>query len=65
MMLAKNTLISRPAVRPTASRPRAVVVRASGQPSVDLNAKVKDAVKEAEDACSKGTTQVSLKGWEL
>ncbi len=62
MMLAKPTLLSRPQVRPAASRPRrAVVVRASGQPAVDLSKKVEDAVKEAEDACTKGTSQVSSK----
>ncbi len=54
MMLTKSVVVSRPAVRPVSSR-RAVVVRASG---VDLNKKVQEAVKEAEDACAKGTSAV-------
>ncbi|KAG2489959.1 hypothetical protein HYH03_011589 [Edaphochlamys debaryana] len=64
MMLAKPTLLSRPQVRPAASRPRAVIVRASGQPAVDLNKKVEDAVKEAEEACAKGTSADCAVAWD-
>ncbi|PNH00257.1 Calvin cycle protein CP12, chloroplastic [Tetrabaena socialis] len=64
MMLAKSTLLSRPSVRPAASRPRAVVVRSSGQPTVDLTSKVQEAVKEAEDACAQGTAQDCAVAWD-
>ncbi|EFJ45983.1 hypothetical protein VOLCADRAFT_121134 [Volvox carteri f. nagariensis] len=65
MMLAKRTLLSRPQVRPAATRPRrAVVVRASGQPAVDLGKKVEDAVKDAEEACAKGTSQDCAVAWD-
>ncbi len=58
MLAVKPTLaLSRPQVRAVAVRPRSVVVRASG---VDLNKKVEQAVKEAEDACAKGTSAVRL-----
>lgn len=62
MILAKRSLLSRPQVRPAAPRPRrAVVVRASGQPTVDLSKKVESAVKDAEEACAKGNSQVRMK----
>ncbi|GIM08248.1 hypothetical protein Vretimale_12335, partial [Volvox reticuliferus] len=65
MMLAKRSLLSRPQVRPAAFRPRrAVLVRASGQPAVDLSKKVEDAVKDAEEACSKGTSQDCAVAWD-
>ncbi|GIL52428.1 hypothetical protein Vafri_8304, partial [Volvox africanus] len=65
MMLAKRSLLSRPQVRPAAFRPRrAVIVRASGQPAVDLTKKVEDAVKDAEEACSKGTSQDCAVAWD-
>jgi hypothetical protein len=57
MMMLKSQIASRPAVRPAASSRRVVAVRASG-PQVDLTKKVADAVKEAEEACAKGTTAV-------
>lgn len=61
MLAVKPTVsLSRPQVRAVAVRPRSVVVRASGQPAVDLNKKVEQAVKEAEDACAKGTSAVGL-----
>ncbi|GLC70861.1 Calvin cycle protein cp12 [Pleodorina starrii] len=65
MMLVKPTLLSRPQVRPAASRPRrAVVVRASGQPATDLGKVVEDAVKDAEEACAKGTHQDCAVAWD-
>ncbi|KAG2452421.1 hypothetical protein HYH02_002664 [Chlamydomonas schloesseri] len=60
MMLTKSVVVSRPAVRPVSTR-RAVVVRASG---VDLNKKVQEAVKEAEDACAKGTSADCAVAWD-
>ncbi|GFR49284.1 hypothetical protein Agub_g11293 [Astrephomene gubernaculifera] len=64
MLAAKPIVVSRPQVRPVASRPRTVIVRASGQPAVDLTKKVQDAVKDAEEACANGTTQDCAVAWD-
>lgn len=53
----RSSVLARPAPAVRSSRTRCVVVRASGAP-VDLSKKVEEAVKDADEACAKGTTQV-------
>ena len=60
MLSLRTAPCARPAAR-ASSRARCVVVRAQ-QPAVDLTKKVEEAIKGADEACAKGTSQVGLGG---